>query len=1013
MPTSRRSFGTLSPLCVLLGLFLAFASIAQAANAVIGIDFGTEYITAALVKPGIPLDIVLTKDSRRKELSAVAFKPLRNAERGSFPERLYGSDAVSLSARFPGDVYPNLRAILGLKVDHSGLEEYSERYPALKISAEANKGTAQFTSGAFTNTEPWMVEEILAMELQSIRQNAESMAGKGSEIKSVVITFPPYFDAEEKRAIELAADLAGLKVLSLISDGLAVGLNYATSRTFPEVAMGGKPEVNLVFDMGAGSSKATVLRFQGKTTKNGRAGNKTVQEIEVLGSGWDRTLGGDALNSLIVNDMINKFAESKAAKKENVEAAAVKAHGRATAMLWKSAEKLRQVLSANTESSANFEGVYNDIDFRYKLTRSDFEKLAEAHVERVKPVIDMALTRAGLELSEVDSIILTGGATRTPFVQNKLRDLAGGDKIRSNVNADEAAVFGAGFKGASLSPSFRVKEIMAMEAAQYAVGMKWTNINLKAQKQRVFTPRSYLGQEKIVSFQNLEDFEAHFYQLVDEQGNGKFESERAVAKLQTGNLTATVEKLKEEHGCKSGDIVTKFGIRLSLLDGEVEISKAAVQCEIDDEKKGVVDGVKGLFGFGKKGDQDIFADDEIVSDAAEQESAEQESSSSTTSKSAKSTGTASANAPNPSNSTAEPEKPKKRLISISLAFKLEKDGYPSLPSEIVSQKKARLAAFDNSDRQRILREEALNQLEAYAYRVRDKLEDRDFIGVSKDEELTAIRVMAEEVMEWLYSEGENAKQDDFTAKKKALENLVRPLEQRMDEREQRPKQVELLENAMESLDSVIKTARKNIENNVVAVEAWSKSSSEASVAQASAETSPAPVAEETDDLEVLDEASGSETPVATTSVAPKPTYAVTEDDLKPAVALKKAVSLWLENNLEAQERLPPTAEPVLAVKELAEKANEVSKVAMELLMKGMKQEIPKPKKSSTKKTKTSKTAKAKTPKKSQAEKDAEEKSGSEIREAASSKTSPSVEEASAYSESSEPVGQETPIRDEL
>ena len=543
-PGSQRAMG--SPLWALFGLFMLFASIAQAANAVIGIDFGTEYITAALVKPGIPLDIVLTKDSRRKELSAVAFKPIKGAEPGSFPERFYGSDAVALSGRFPGDVYPNLRAILGLTIDDIRVKKFSERYPGLQFNGETTRNTAQFKSLAFPQSEePWLVEEILAMELQSIQKNAELMAGKGSSIKSVVITVPPYFDAEEKRAIELAADLAGLRVLSLISDGLAVGLNYATSRTF-EV---GKPETNLIFDMGAGSAKASILKFQGKNVKNTvLKGNKTVQEIEVLGSGWDRTLGGDALNTLIVNDMIEKFVESKAAKKENVEVATVQKHARALATLWKSAEKLRQVLSANTESSANFEGLYNDIDFRYKLTRADFEKFAKQHVARVYPVIDMALKRANIELSQIDSIILTGGATRTPFVQSELKKMVGADKLRANVNADEAAVFGAGFKGASLSPSFRVKEIRTHEAAQYAVGMKWTNINLKAQKQRLYSPQSHLGVEKVVSFQNLEDFDVHFYQQVDKQGNGVFDQERGFAKLQTKNLTATVAELKEKHG---------------------------------------------------------------------------------------------------------------------------------------------------------------------------------------------------------------------------------------------------------------------------------------------------------------------------------------------------------------------------------------------------------------------------------------------------------------------------------
>src|SRR5271170_5370537 len=101
--TYRRSTPIMgiSTLTTVLCLFWLFSSTALAVNAVLGVDLGTEYIKAALVKPGIPLEIVLTKDSRRKEASTVAFKPVKNPQSSSFPERAYGSDAVALAARFP------------------------------------------------------------------------------------------------------------------------------------------------------------------------------------------------------------------------------------------------------------------------------------------------------------------------------------------------------------------------------------------------------------------------------------------------------------------------------------------------------------------------------------------------------------------------------------------------------------------------------------------------------------------------------------------------------------------------------------------------------------------------------------------------------------------------------------------------------------------------------------------------------------------------------------------------
>ncbi|KAL2053236.1 hypothetical protein ABVK25_006561 [Lepraria finkii] len=371
-----------SSLTILISLLFLFASTASAASAVLGIDLGTEYIKAALVKPGIPLDIVLTKDSKRKEIAAIAFKPLRTkantAESDSYPERVYGGDAMALSARFPSDVYPNLKSLLGLKLNDDLVSEYGETYSGLKMVEWPETGTIGFKSDCFVaEEEPWLIEELLAMELKNIKGNAETVAGKGSSIKDTVITVPSFYTVEERRAITLAADMAGLRVLSLISDGLSVGLNYATSRTFPTVNEGGKPEIHLVYDMGAGSTTATVLRFQGRTVKDVGKFNKTIQEVQVLSTSWDKSLGGDALNRVILEDMIEKITESSHIKPLGLQSNHVKSHGRTMAKLWKEAERIRQVLSANTEMSTAVEGLYyEDFTFKYKLSRAGFEKLA-------------------------------------------------------------------------------------------------------------------------------------------------------------------------------------------------------------------------------------------------------------------------------------------------------------------------------------------------------------------------------------------------------------------------------------------------------------------------------------------------------------------------------------------------------------------------------------------------------------------------------------------------------------
>jgi hypoxia up-regulated 1 len=669
-PPGRRR-NSLSPAATLLGLLFLFSATASAASAVLGVDLGTEYIKAALVKPGIPLEIVLTKDSRRKETSAVAFKPAKSGAlpEGSFPERFYGADAIALQARFPGDVYPNLKHLLGASSDGDAVKVYNGRYPALEVTRTEGRKTVSFKSSIFSKEEEksFAVEEVLAMILKNVRENAKSLAGTGYDVQDVVFTVPPFYTVEERRALEVSAKLAGLKVLSVVSDGVAVGINYATGRTFPTVngKEPGKPEVNLVFDMGAGSASATVLQFQGRQVKDVGKRNKTVQEVNVLGSSWDRTLGGDALNSLIVDDMVNTFLELPAAKSASITAEKINTHGRTAAKLFKEAERIRQVLSANQATQASFEALFEDIDLKYKIDRTKFEKLASELSARVDVPIKKALEAAGLTINDIDSVIVHGGATRTPFVQARLEAVAGKEKIRANVNSDEAAVFGAAFKAAGLSPSFRVKEIRDSDTQGYNHGIEYKH-NLKTKDQKIFTPSTKLGATKDLPFNMMGEFEFTVYQQIP-GASGK-EVKEPTLLFKSLNLTETVTKLIDTDGCDRDSFNNYVQVRLSPVTGTPEVTSAWVTCEATDETKGgIVDGVKNLFGMGGKKDQEALKEGESASESASA-SASKSSSSPKSSKGSKSSSAAAAEA-------SEDGKPKKTTVKSPITYDVKKLGY--------------------------------------------------------------------------------------------------------------------------------------------------------------------------------------------------------------------------------------------------------------------------------------------------------------------------------------------------
>ncbi|KAI6711442.1 hypothetical protein PZA11_003227 [Diplocarpon coronariae] len=941
-----------SPLVSISCVLYLLSSTALAASAVLGVDLGTEYIKAALVKPGIPLDIVLTKDSRRKEISAVAFKPAKVIKSGEFPERVYGSDAVALAARYPGDVYPNLKRLMGLGADNSVVKEYVLRHPALELETDKTRGTCAFRSGAFAaDEEAWTIEEILAMELQSIQKNAEALAGKGSSVKDLVITVPPFYSAEEKRAVILAADLAGLRVLELISDGLAVGVNYATSRTFKSVNEGASPEHHIVFDMGAGSTKATVLKFQGRTVKDIGKFNKTVQEIHVLGSGWDRTLGGDNLNAIIVDDMISKFVASPAAKSVAPTVKDVQKHGRAAAKLWKEAERLRQILSANQHTQSGFEGLYEDIDFRYKITREDFEKLTEAHAARVHPVLQKALDMAQLEVKDIDSIILHGGAIRTPFVQKELEKFVGHpDKIRTNVNSDEAAVFGAGFRGAGLSPSFRVKEIRASEGAAYAAGVKWTNIYEKPQHQRLWQPTSFLGAVKQYTFKNQHDpFTLKFYQHVGSAENvSPGSAEKELLTLTTQNLTESVAHLKEKFACTDNDINIKLSTRLSTSNAEVEILKLVLDCEVEtvtEEKESMVDSVKGLFGFGKK-DQVPLSEDEAAAESSSSSTSQSASESSSSSTSSESTSSASAS---PSVKDAKP-KTTKRFEVVPLKYTTERAGLPQLPAAELLRMKERLSAFADSDRSRGLREESLNQLEGFTYQARDLLEDENFIAASKKEERESLEAKAKAASDWIYSGGTEASREELKAKLKEMKDIVAPIELRKSEAVARPEALKELRDALNQTQTVIKGISEQIANDIKKHEEFSASKA----AAASAKPTPSPVSDEFAELEDEVTSSTTSAPAQEETLAP-PVYRW--EDLTGIQQFYDTATTWLNEKLPAQEKLSASDDPVILSKDLSAKARLLTDMHVDLMMKSMKQPYKSSRPTSSKKAKKPKAKK--------------------------------------------------------
>ncbi|EWC47128.1 hypothetical protein DRE_03497 [Drechslerella stenobrocha 248] len=941
-------------------LVFVFASLVSASASILGIDYGTEFIKAALVKPGIPIEIVLTKDSKRKEVAAVAFKPKSSTSpANSSPERLYGVDAVNFAARFPDDVYPNLKQLLGVyDIGNEQLKSYANRFPSLKLKLASTPGrsTVQFHSTASPD-ETFSLEELVAMQLRSIRRSGEELANDGNTITDCMITVPAYFTTEERHTIIAASEMAGMNVMELISDGVAVALNYAMTRSYTPEA---KPEVHIIYDMGAGSTTATVVQIRGKIVKDGRV-NKTVTDVSTLGVGFDRSLGGDAFNQKMFDMLLNEFAESKAGKKlAEKEGKPIKdmLTGKQIAKLWKEASRVRHILSANTEAVSSIESFFPDIDFRSrKIQRSEFEEQLKEYIVRIsKPIIDSVnKLKGGLE--NVESVILFGGAVRVPFVQKVLTDLLG-DRLSKNVNGDEAAVMGATFRGASLSKLFRVKDIRVQDVSSYTLGMTYKSEETGEDvKEALFPAPAWRDHNRVVPFKMTDEFSFDIWQILGHQLDAKAPREQ-IYKVTTTNLTASLAKLKADVNCFGDTLVTNFNVRVGGKFGFPEITSAEVSCEYDEKKAGLVDDVKGFFGFGKDKDQKVIKDDAQASSSSSSSSKSAESSSTT--KTTKSKSKTKSAAPIPTGVNGKP------VETVPVAFTVERAGLSPQPAEEITASKSKLKTFDQDDLTRAQREEARNNLEASTYRATEFLGSDAFIAVSTEAQREALQAKINEISDWIYTrDADLATREILLAKFKELKDHEEPISKRRKEAEQRPDGVKRLKTNIQDAHKLVEKMKKAVEKHGRDLTSWSSystkfvqsvSSSSSSAAAASsssaaeAEASKAAQASSTtaeasapsgsgDPLDDLEESSSSSSSSSSTTKStktksrsttkklptptPAPTVLYTEKDYKDLESTVQESEKWLGETNEQQSALKPHEDPVLLFKDLSSRSNKL------------------------------------------------------------------------------------------
>ncbi len=365
---------------------------------IIGIDLGTTNSVVAVMEGGEPI-VITNSEGGRTTPSVVAF-----AKDGN---RLVGQVAKRQAVTNPENTLYSIKRFMGRKFDEVQGEIKQVPY---KVERASN-GDVRIDAEGKQYSPP----EIAAMVLQKLKQSAEDYLG--SKVEKAVITVPAYFNDAQRQATKDAGKIAGLEVLRIVNEPTAAALAYGLDKK--------KDETIAVFDFGGGTFDISVLEV-GEGV------------VEVKSTNGDTHLGGDDVDEVLIKWIIDEFK-----KDQGIDLTSDKM---ALQRLKESAEKAKVELSSAMETEINLPFITADASgpkhLVMKLTRAKFEALVEPVLKRLMPPVEQAIKDAGVIAKDIDEVVLVGGSTRIPKVQEMVKEFFGKDPNKS-VNPDEVVALGA------------------------------------------------------------------------------------------------------------------------------------------------------------------------------------------------------------------------------------------------------------------------------------------------------------------------------------------------------------------------------------------------------------------------------------------------------------------------------------------------------------------------------------------------------------------------------------------
>lgn len=758
----------------------------SAGAAVMSVDLGSEWMKVGVVSQGVPMEIALNKESKRKTPSAIAFRD---------GDRVVGEDAYNIGVRFPTNNFAYLIDLLGKTIDNPMVELYRKRFPYYDIVEDPVRRTVVFRNGE----ELYTIEELIAQILQAAKGYAEDATGQ--TVTQCVLVVPGFFGQAERQALVAAAKLANLNVLQLINDYTAVALNYGIFRRkeFNETA-----HYFVFYDMGAYKTTASVISYQ---LIKDKATREVLPVVQVIGVAYDRTLGGLEMQ-VRLRDFLGKEFNKMGKTKTDVFG-----NPRALAKLFKEAGRLKNVLSANTEHYAQIEGLLDEQDFRLLVTREQFEKLCEDLFPRVVGPLERALAASGLSIELMNQVVLFGGNTRVPKVQEVLKAHIK-QELGKNLNADEAACMGAVYRAADLATGFKVKKFVVKDAVLFPIQVVFARegdrANVKLVRRTLFGAMNAYPQKKVITFnKHTDDFDFS----VDYADLESVLSKDEIHNLGSLNLTkvSLKEVGKKLNASLASDNVVSKGIKAHFsLDDSGLFSLANVELVLENTVKEEDEGplqkigntISKLFSGSSDDDKATVTEDtakeESSSDQGEESKPEEPASNATSAENATATEEATQNKTEPIKTvTVRKQIP----ADVELVFVKPLDG-ADFESSL-----AKIRALNEADHSKKRRETALNALESFVIDAQVKLDEDEYASCATPDEAQAIRKSCTEISDWLYEDGADADAETYEKKLEEVRSVANQVYARHWEHKERPEALKALKQMISGAEGFLDKAR--------------------------------------------------------------------------------------------------------------------------------------------------------------------------------------------------------------